>query len=106
MIENEQCMDRTMIPMNAPPEHLLYPNLPNPFSSTTSIPLTRAEPSAVHFSVVDPLGRVTQFIDLGIMSSGSHAMEFHSENLPDGVYIYCMEAGGVQLSRKMLIRRR
>jgi hypothetical protein len=83
----------------------LEQNFPNPFASSTSIVFRLPEDKAVTLSVYDALGREVSRLADGIFSSGSHAVIFEANDLPDGVYYARLMIGSEILQKKMLLVR-
>jgi len=86
----------------------LSQNYPNPFNSITtisySIPAGRQNGSEAAVKVYDILGREVAYISNIPAASGRNSIEFIPSryNLPGGMYIYRLTAGGETLQRKML----
>lgn len=78
-------------------------NYPNPFSSSTHIPVRLHSKSDLLLTVYDRSGqRVAQrrYADL---ASGRHVLSFKSAHLPDGLYFYRLTVAGQSSSGKFLI---
>lgn len=86
-----------------PQEHVLYPNYPNPFNPQTTIPYTLSENTEVRLTVYDLTGRKISVLVDEIQPAGRHEVYFYGESLPSGLYLYRIDAGGRQISRKMLL---
>jgi hypothetical protein len=90
----------------------LCQNYPNPFNPTTSIGYSVGVDSRqllvatkVRITVHDLLGREVAVLVDGPKAPGSYKVEFVGENLPSGVYLCRMTAGGRMATRKMMLLR-
>ncbi len=83
----------------------LSQNYPNPFNPTTSIKFTLGKRANVSLKVYDILGReVANLVD-GVMSTGSHSVDFNASNLSTGVYVYELRAGSFSSAKKMMLMK-
>ena len=80
-------------------------NYPNPFNPSTAIRWTMDAGSETHLAVYDVLGREVAVLVDGWMPAGSHSVTFDATDLPSGVYVYRMIAGGQTLQRKLTLIR-
>ncbi len=84
-----------------PVDFTLDQNYPNPFNPETRINFTVAKSGYVSLRVFDLLGKeVAKLVD-DELAPGSYSRIFSASNLPSGVYVYRLEAEGVNISRKM-----
>ncbi len=81
----------------------LEQNYPNPFNPSTRIKFTLAKDSNVKLVVTDILGREVAALVNERLGAGQHTHIFNASKLSSGVYLYTLSAGGVRLSRKMLL---
>ncbi len=88
-----------------PLELSLEQNCPNPFRSSTSISFALPADAAVRLRVYDTHGRLVAKLIDGAMSAGRHAVAFDSSNLPAGVYLCRLDAGGKSMTRAMTLMR-
>ncbi|MDO8550368.1 MAG: T9SS type A sorting domain-containing protein [Ignavibacteria bacterium] len=88
-----------------PNEYQLYQNFPNPFNPSTKIQFYLPEDNYVRIKLFDLLGREISIITDGVLDQGFHSVEFSSENLSSGVYLYKMEAGNKIFTRKMIVNK-
>ena len=86
-----------------PGRFALEQNYPNPFNPTTKIAYELGAPSAVQLTVFDVLGRQVATLVDGPQPAGAHDVVFEASNLPSGLYLYRLEAGGQTLTRSMLL---
>lgn len=81
----------------------LHNNFPNPFNPTTNISFTLPMTENVQLNVYNVLGqRVATLVD-GMMTAGTHSVNFNAANLASGVYIYQLRAGSFTQSRTMML---
>ncbi|MBN2357464.1 T9SS type A sorting domain-containing protein [candidate division KSB1 bacterium] len=88
---------------HTPQNMILQQNYPNPFNSTTTIRYTLGEKSFVTLSVFDISGRQVALIRSGETDAGEHSLQWHADNLSSGIYLYKLSAGGVSVSKKLLL---
>ena len=62
------------------------PNFPNPFVSSTTIPVTLERPTSLRITVHDALGREVAILTDGRLSAGDHEVTLDASALPVGVY--------------------
>ncbi|KAA0265110.1 MAG: T9SS C-terminal target domain-containing protein [Chlorobiota bacterium] len=90
--------------------YILLQNTPNPFSTTTLIkyalpPELRDQRVRVQLAIFDLTGtRVAQLVDEE-KAYGTYDIRWNASGLPSGVYICRMVAGGVVVSKKMVVVR-
>lgn len=70
----------------APSRFTLYPNYPNPFNPTTTIPFDVSKSSHVTLAVYDCLGREIVILVNGYRDAGHYEVRFHANGLGCGVY--------------------
>ncbi|MDZ7362311.1 MAG: sulfatase-like hydrolase/transferase [candidate division KSB1 bacterium] len=88
-----------------PSSFTLLQNHPNPVRSATTIRFVIRRPEHVALQVFDLNGRlVTTLIDWH-MNSGEHALKLETSSLPNGVYIYRLQAGASRQQRKLVVLR-
>jgi hypothetical protein len=90
-----------------PTQLSLSQNYPNPFNPSTRIDfsLRQMESGLVSLTVYDLLGRQVAPLLNEIKPSGNYSVEWNAENIPSGIYVYRLSAGGFTVSRKMLLLR-
>lgn len=89
-------------------EYTLEQNYPNPFNPSTQINFKLASDAKVNLRVFDMLGQQVAVLVNENMNAGSHSVDFNASNLNSDVYMYRIEATGVDGSnfidvRKMLL---
>ena len=86
-----------------PDDYKLYPNHPNPFNMTTIISFDIPEQIHVTLKIYDGLGREIATVVDAMLERGHHEVLFGNRNLPSGIYLYRLMAGGMILTGKMLL---
>jgi hypothetical protein len=83
----------------------LLQNYPNPFNPTTTIDYSISEAAKVKLSIYDVLGkRVAVLVD-EFKPAGSYTIKFDGHTLSSGVYLYRLESGRFNLSRKFVLMK-
>ena len=93
-----------------PVVYALEQNYPNPFNPSTTINFRLAVDSKVNLKVFDVLGQEVATLLNGNLVAGSHTVNFNASSLNSGVYMYRIEANGVDGSnfsqaRKMVLTK-
>ena len=78
-----------------PAEFSLGQNYPNPFNPVTKINFSIAADSKVMLKIFDILGQEVATLFNGELSAGEHQLDFNASGLNSGVYIYRLDAAGV-----------
>ncbi|NWF88616.1 MAG: T9SS type A sorting domain-containing protein, partial [Ignavibacteriaceae bacterium] len=81
----------------------LLQNYPNPFNPSTRIQYSIAEPGLVSVKVFDVLGRQIADLVNSQQSAGTYTVDFNAQNLSAGVYLYKIESGSFQATKKMIL---
>jgi hypothetical protein len=79
----------------------LAQNFPNPFNTSTTIPIVMKNDDMVTISVADILGREVSVIYNGRLSEGEHRIPFTAPNLGAGIYTYTLKTSSGSISRTM-----
>lgn len=90
---------------NIPTELTLYQNYPNPFNPTTEIRYSLPQESKITIKIYNSIGQEVATIVNKIQDSGEYSVIFKAGNLPSGIYLYSIEAGGYVLVKKMLLMK-
>jgi hypothetical protein len=94
------------IPLFTRDAAILGQNLPNPFHSDTSIPLTiTGNDGTIILKVFDSQGKLVATLVNGKMSKGSHRVIWDATGHPSGIYYYTLQSGDTVISRKMILAR-
>jgi len=80
-------------------------NMPNPFSTTTTINYELNTASAVTFEVVDVTGKVIYTSFEGSKSAGAHNMNFNAETIGAGLYFYSIITAEGRTTRQMVVTK-
>ncbi len=83
----------------------LSQNFPNPFNPSTVIGYYLPVEGNVTLTVYNAVGEVVKTLTRGVKTAGYHQVEFTAVELPSGIYFYRLEAGGVSLTRKMILSK-
>ena len=83
-------------------QYELSGNVPNPFTSTTTIVFVLPETARVRLSVHDLMGRRVAVLVDERLSAGKHEKPFHPANLPKGQYLCRLSTPKGDFSRLMM----
>jgi len=83
----------------------LNQNYPNPFNPTTTIEYQIKTKSNISLIIYDLIGRVIETLVYKQQSVGQYSVTFDASGLASGIYIYKLNAGGFEQSKKMLLLR-
>jgi hypothetical protein len=91
--------------IDVPSAWRLLPNYPNPFNPRTRIAYQAAARGHARLSVYNSLGQeVARLVD-DVVDPGTYGAEFDASDLPSGMYVAVLRAGGTRsVSRMMLLR--
>lgn len=81
----------------------LEQNYPNPFNPSTTINFSVPQSANVTLTVYDINGRLITRLLNTRKSAGSYAVSFDASNLASGLYIYRLQVGGTQITKKMTL---
>ncbi|MHC1737233.1 MAG: T9SS type A sorting domain-containing protein [Ignavibacteriaceae bacterium] len=85
-----------------PSEFTLSQNYPNPFNPSTTIDFSITDNSVVNLFIYDLNGQlVTELIKGASLEKGSYKVSFDASRLASGMYIYTLQTGERQLTKKM-----
>jgi hypothetical protein len=88
------------------PNHFeLFQNYPNPFNPSTTIEFTISQTENVSLKIFNSLGEEVASLLNETLSPGSYKLNFHTETLSSGVYIYQLSAGNLIQTKKMTLLR-
>ena len=93
------------IEVSFPTEFYLAQNYPNPFNPGTKIFFSLAVDSKVNLKVFDILGQEVSTIYNNDLSAGVHNVTFNAGDLNSGVYVYRLEAMGVDGSNFVDVKK-
>ena len=86
-------------------EYSLYQNYPNPFNPITTIGYSIKEDGFVKLVVYDVLGQEQRTLVNEFQKSGRYKINFNSENLSSGVYLYQLISGSYSKTLKMIVAK-
>ncbi|MFN3667313.1 MAG: T9SS type A sorting domain-containing protein, partial [Sediminibacterium sp.] len=89
--------------INQPNKYILFQNYPNPFNNSTSISFSLPENTRVRLTIYDSLGRQVKRIADNEFESGFHTINFDTDGLASGIYLYKIEGGGFSEAKKMIL---
>jgi len=78
---------------------------PNPFNSMTTISYQLRTRAVTNIKISDFSGRDVATLLSRNLKAGYHTLTWNAEELPSGMYIFRMEAGGFVKSRKLVLLR-
>jgi len=101
LITNVDADDTEQIPLT----FSLKQNFPNPFNPSTNIEFSIPQNQKVTLKVYDILGRlVTTLVDREL-NAGNHKVTFNAGDLSSGVYLYSINAGEFNATKKLILLR-
>ena len=80
-------------------------NYPNPAIGSTNIEFSIANASEVSLKVVDITGKVIATPIYEKLNAGLHSVELKTDNFPNGIYFYRLDAGNISVSKKMIVNK-
>lgn len=86
-----------------PAEFSLSQNYPNPFNPLTTINYSVAKAGYVRLSVYNLIGSKVATLVSENKAAGKYSVQFDGSNLPSGIYLYRLEAGGLVADKKLVI---
>ena len=81
----------------------LYPNVPNPFGSYTSISFFTPERGDVSIGVYDMLGNLVKELTNDVYEAGMYMLDFRSDDVAPGTYFVRMTASGFSVTNTMSV---
>ena len=84
-------------------DFILFQNFPNPFNPSTSIEYTLPSSEFVTVKVHDILGNEVATLVNKQKQAGTYRINFDSNNLASGIYIYKIQAGSFTQVKKMIL---
>ena len=90
-----------LIPSNI----IIEQNYPNPFNPSTTIKFLITQASDAKLEVFNLLGeKISTLVD-EYLNAGIYESEFYAKNLPSGIYLYKLNAGGNIKTKKMILMK-
>ncbi|AXJ00062.1 Por secretion system C-terminal sorting domain-containing protein [Cyclonatronum proteinivorum] len=90
---------------DVPVQVSLNQNYPNPFNPTTQIQFTLPVSDQVRLEVYNLMGQRVATLINDTVSAGTHTVTFDAGSLASGMYLYRLQSGSVNLTRKMMLVR-
>jgi len=101
VFETFNALGQSAVPL--PKQYALYPNYPNPFNPTTNIQYDLPQAGPVKLIIYNLLGEeVTRLVDQ-VQPAGRYTIPWNADRLASGIYLYRLEAGDFQRTRKLTI---
>ena len=88
-----------------PKTFTLSGNYPNPFNASTVIEYTLRRDAVMDLAVYNVIGQEVTVLKRGAETAGKHAVTWNTGNLPSGVYVARLKAGGAEETRKMAVMK-
>lgn len=80
-------------------------NFPNPVINKTKIEFSIANTGLVSLKVIDITGKEIATLIHEKMGAGMHSVELKTDNVPNGIYFYRLDAESFSVSKKMVINK-
>ena len=93
----------TTLERQLPKEFALSQNYPNPFNPSTTIEFNIPASGFVSLKVYNVLGQVVKDLVAEYKTPGHYAAHFDASRLPSGLYIYRLQSGSANVSKRMLL---
>jgi hypothetical protein len=79
-------------------------NYPNPVVDKSYFRVDVTEATNLSYSITDITGKEVYCLDKGRVNAGGHYFEINAEDYSPGIYFYTVKAGGVEVSKKMIVK--
>jgi hypothetical protein len=89
--------------LGIPKDFSLSQNYPNPFNPSTTISFAIPSQEFVTLKVFDILGRQAEVLINNLKAPGYYKINFNAGALPSGTYIYEINAGNFNETKKMIL---
>ncbi|MEJ2627075.1 MAG: right-handed parallel beta-helix repeat-containing protein [bacterium] len=86
-----------------PQEFKLFQNSPNPFNPVTAIRFSLPLDTFVEMEVYNLSGQKVVTLVNKEMKKGVHEIKYKPENLPSGIYVYCIKTDRFVQAKKMML---
>ncbi|NWF89026.1 MAG: right-handed parallel beta-helix repeat-containing protein [Ignavibacteriaceae bacterium] len=90
---------------NIPERYSLSDAYPNPFNPATRIKFSIPKDEFVTLKVYDILGGEILKLVNEVKAAGTYSISFDASNLPSGIYLYQIKAGGFTQTKKMILTK-
>ena len=91
------------LPLSNIKDFNLSQNFPNPFNNSTSFFYTLPKGDNVELTIYDEKGALVQRLFSGYQSAGKYRVNWKTDNLASGVYIYRIRTGSFKISKKAVL---
>jgi len=81
----------------------LFQNFPDPFNPTTTIRYQLPASAFVSLDIFDLLGRLVKRVVSERQNAGTHSVTFNGINLASGIYLYRLQAGRFNQTKKFIL---
>jgi FG-GAP repeat/Secretion system C-terminal sorting domain len=88
-----------------PGEFVLEQNYPNPFNPLTTISYQLSADGEIELSIYNMTGNIIKTLVNGMQNAGHYSVKFDAGDLPSGVYLYRLHAGGFVDIKKMILMK-
>jgi type IX secretion system substrate protein len=78
-------------------------NVPNPFSTNTTIEVSIENSANLSLEVVNMIGQKVFEMNKGQVDAGTYTFEVSAENLENGIYFYTVKANDNTMTKKMIV---
>ena len=104
VLEQMDVVDGFQLPRN----YALHQNYPNPFNPVTNLSYDLPEDALVNITIYDMMGKVVSTLVNGQQSAGFKTLQWNATNnsgmpISAGLYIYTIQAGEFNQTRKMIL---
>lgn len=82
---------------------IVLENRPNPFNERTRIQFRLYEQMDISLEVINLRGQKVFEFSQKQIPPGAHSVLFEAGNLPDGIYLYKIKAGELEIQKKMTL---
>jgi hypothetical protein len=86
-----------------PTTYQLNQNYPNPFNPSTKIQYCLPENTMVNLTIYNSIGSEVETLVNTFQGPGIYLIEWHSNNLPSGIYFYKLKTSKFSALKKMLL---
>lgn len=88
-----------------PTMYSLSQNYPNPFNASTNIEFALQKPALTKLSIYDLCGRKIRTLLNAGLEMGHHEINVDARDLPSGVYLYRVQSGDFNDTKKMILMK-
>jgi hypothetical protein len=85
--------------------YLLFQNYPNPFNPSTNISYAIPEKNFVKLEIFNSIGELVSVLVDKEQQSGFYSVQFNTEGLSSGIYLYRLTAGSFIKTKEMILTK-